>query len=289
MVIKADTTESVVGGSVVELERLFNKALLMQKTFGSLVPGINEAAIPTFHRVLEIGCSSGGWTTAMAQSYYASMDVTGIDPNPRALEYAQTQAADLGLTNVTYYQTKHITGPFSFLPDASFDLISTQFLTEKLRPFDMKDLLQECKRLLRPGGMVRLLDFELGISNGSAHEELIDLFIQAMHASGRSPTPTKRHLGMLCELEPMVRAAGFEQTNILGHMINYSFGAPNYREWVRDFLILSSQLLPFLVRYGLATSEHVNKLYLQQEQELNSPSFGGLLPMVTVLGQRRSC
>lgn len=275
-----------IATSLVELEREYNKRVLVESTLGSHFPGLEEVHIQDLRRVLEVGCGPGGWTTSCAQKYYpGEMQVTGVDVNVEAIAFAKAMARDLKLP-IQYYHVEHLSGPFPELPDAYFDSISGQFLTKSLHPHEWTALLGECLRLLKPGGQIRLTDFEMGQSNAPAHEELVDLFLQAMRLSGRSTSPTNRHLGVLCELEPMLRGANFQRTGALGHMINYSQGAPLHREWTRDFLILSKQILPFLVHWGVATPTHVDMLYQQQESEVNSPSFHAILPLLSVWGEK---
>jgi len=285
--ITKDTTRGIIDtGTAVEMERLVNKSVLINNTLGSPLPGMNDAEISFYHRVLDIGCGPGGWTSVMAQRYYTSMQVTGVDTSAYAIEYANYQASAQKLDNLRYHQVEEPAGPFPFFPDESFDLISGQFLLKSLYPSQWLQLLHECHRLLKPGGKLRLTDFEMGMSNSPAHEELSGLFIQAMRLSGRSNSPTNRHLALLCELEPMVQAADFRPTSTLCHMINYSSGAPLHTEWIRDFLILSKQVLPMLVQQGIATKDRVEMLYLQQKRDMESQQFHAILPFLTVWGTK---
>jgi len=288
MVTQQPTDQNIIrDNSLVELERLFNKRILLKNTLGSLVPGINEAKIQDFHEVLEIGCGPGSWVLEMAQSYYASgIQVMGIDSNTVALAYARKQAANLKLDNTIFLQVDHLSGPFTSFPSGSFDLISAQFLNKKLFPQQWAGLFHECRRLLKPGGMLRVTEFEMGISNAPAHEELIDLWIQAMRVTGRSLSPTNRHLGLLCELLPMLQEARFHHTVMLSTMINYSKGAPMHTEWVKDYLIMSQIALPLLVELELVTQERAEMLSLQQIDELDMLSFHAILPVVTVWGTK---
>lgn len=274
--------------SIVELERQVNKSKLINNTLGSPLPGMSEEEIPRYRRVLEIGCGPGGWTSFMAQRYYAShMWITGVDPSAAAVAYATRQAVEQRLDNIQYC-IAGLSGPFTLFPESSFDLISGQFLGKALYPHEWPLVLHECHRLLKPGGKLHLTDFEMGMSNSPAHEELIELFIQAMRLSGRSTSLTNRHLALLCQLEPMVQDAGFHATSTLGNMINYSANAPFHTEWTKDFLIFSKQVLPMLVQHELVTQDRVDMLYLQQKKEMESERFRAILPFLTVWGSKKS-
>ena len=272
---------------LVELERLSNKILLIKNALGGLLPGLADAEMAQIHDVLEIGCGPGSWTLEMAQTYYSQkIQVTGIDISHSMIANANIQARDRQLEHlVKHFRVDNLVGPFAF-PDASFDLISTQFLSKVLFRDAWPDMVGECWRLLRPGGRLRLTDFEVGESNAPAHEELWSLFILAMRLAGRSFSPGDRHLGLLCEMEPMLIDAGFQDTLCFGHMINYSSGAPLHEEWKKDFLILSKGVQPMLVKMGVATQEHVDMLHQQQQIEMGLQNFHGILPMLTVWGRK---
>lgn len=214
---------------IVGLEHLSQKMLLFLRALGSFLPGLAESEITAIHQVLEIGCGPGTWSMELAQTYYRQMRVTGVDTNPIALSYATAQARKRHLDNVGYLYVRDLAGPYTF-PDDSFDLISAQFiLSNNLSKHSWLRAMRECWRLLRPGGWLRLTDFEVAMSNAPANEELALLFIRAMHRLGHGVSPSDRHLGILCEMEPLLIEAGFSDVRSMSHMINYSSGAPSMR------------------------------------------------------------
>jgi len=53
---------------------------------------LSEQADPSvFHRVLDIGCGTGGWVIEVAKTY-PSMSLVGIDISNKMIEYASQQA-----------------------------------------------------------------------------------------------------------------------------------------------------------------------------------------------------
>lgn len=271
---------------IIELEYQANKTLLIKHAIGGLLPGLAATETARIHNVLEIGCGPGSWTLDMAETYYRQqMQIVGIDTGRIMIAHANAEAQDRHLSNVRHLQVPHLAGPFAF-PNRSFDLISSQFLSKVLFRDAWKDLIRECRRMLRPGGWLRLTDFEVGESNSPAHEELWTLFIRAMRQAGRSFSQGDRHLGVLSELEPLLVEAGFRDTFCLGHMINYSNGAPYAEEWKRDFLLFTQGIQSLLVKTEVSTREHVTFLQQQQQQEMGLRTFHGMLPMLTVWGRK---
>lgn len=270
---------------LVELERLSNKSLLIKYAIGSLLPGLADADVAQIHQVLEVGCGPGSWSLDLAQTYYHQMRITGIDTNGIMVAHANAEAQNRHLDNTDHLQVQHLAGPFTFA-DSSFDLISAQFLSKTLVRDSWTSLVGECWRLLRPGGWLRLTDFGGGESNAPAHEELWSLFIQAMRRSGCSFSQGDRHLGILCEMEPLLFSAGFRDTRCIGHMINYSNGAPLHEEWKRDFLLFAKGVQSLLIKTGVSTQDYLTLLHQRLQREMNLVSFHGILPMLTVWGRK---
>jgi ubiquinone/menaquinone biosynthesis C-methylase UbiE len=269
---------------VVELTRLTNKSRLVSRAVGGMFPGVAQADLLQIHDVLELGCGPGAWTLDVGRAY-PGMQVIGIDSSHLMVTYAQSCAETLRLHNVRHLHVPSLAGPFEF-PDASFDLICSQFLSKCLFKGDWPGLLAECRRLLRPWGSLCLTEFEVGLSNAPFHEEFISLFLQAMNRAGRSFCPTGRHLGRWCELEALLVATGFEHSTCQVHAINYSYGAPDREEWTNDYLILSKQVQPLILQMQLATPEHLERLAQQQQRELHLPGFHGVLPLFWVRGTK---
>lgn len=271
-------------GNAVELVRRFNKALLVAGSIGGLLPGLEHEQIAHVDAVLEVGSGPGGWLLEMARTY-PHMHLTGMETNTYMMDYARTLIREQKITNVTCKECCSFADPFDF-PSESFDLISIQCMSYSLTPEMWPPFLRECWRVLRPGGKLRFTEFEVGMTNSPAYEELISLFLRAQARARRTFGPTDRHLGLLCELEPLVQEAGFQKTRLLAHAINFSYGA--HTEWTIDFLLLSRLMQPRIVEMGVATQEQVESLHQQQQQDMRLPTFHGLLPLITVWGEKTS-
>jgi 2-polyprenyl-3-methyl-5-hydroxy-6-metoxy-1,4-benzoquinol methylase len=100
---------------------------------------LSKTSLPPSSRILDIGCSLGGFLKLFAQT---GADVVGCEPS----EADGKVAADQGI--------KIVPKMFSvsdYLP-ASFDLISLRFVFEHLR--NPARMLSELRTLLKPGGVV---------------------------------------------------------------------------------------------------------------------------------------
>lgn len=99
-------------------------------------------------RVLDLCCGRGEATRYLVQ---CSQSVTGLDASPLALQVAQQQ-----VPQATYVQGWAQGIP---LPDQSFHLVHTSLALHELDPQVRRQTLQEVLRVLRPGGILALIDF----------------------------------------------------------------------------------------------------------------------------------
>src|SRR5947209_2553830 len=72
-----------------ELLRLIIQDQMVTRAMGGVLP--EQPAPATFHRVLDIGCGTGGWIIEAAEAY-PTMSLFGIDINRNMIEYAREQA-----------------------------------------------------------------------------------------------------------------------------------------------------------------------------------------------------
>lgn len=102
--------------------------------------------------VLDIGCSVGMSTFAL-QAAYPQAQITGLDLSPYFLAIARyrTQPSH----PVTWL---HAAAEATGLPDESFDLVSAHLIFHELPQVAAIAILQEARRLLRPGGHLAIMD-----------------------------------------------------------------------------------------------------------------------------------
>lgn len=104
------------------------------------------AQVKSAENILDVGCGIGGSSLYLAGKYAAS--VTGITLSPVQANRATERAAGLGLSRRTNFQVADaLSMPFA---DNSFDLIWSLESGEHMP--DKTKFLQECYRVLKPGG-----------------------------------------------------------------------------------------------------------------------------------------
>src|SRR5262245_19111389 len=115
---------------------------------------LDQAAIQTGHRVLDIGCGTGALVT-LIKRLHPDVDVVGLDPDPKALTRARRRAER---TAVTIQLDQGFSDDLPY-PDASFDRVFSSFMLHHLQAGEKEKTLREVQRVLKPGGSLHLLDF----------------------------------------------------------------------------------------------------------------------------------
>lgn len=103
--------------------------------------------------ILDMGCGTGEQTLGLKRSF-PEADVTGIDAARPFIRYAHAAAESAGLSA---HFAEMDAGDTDF-PDASFDLIVSNILFHETSRAQIRDIFEQCWRLLRPGGLVLHLD-----------------------------------------------------------------------------------------------------------------------------------
>jgi len=136
------------------------------------------AQVQQAERILDVGCGIGGSSLYLAQKFNAS--ATGITLSPvqaaRAKERAQAMGLDSSRSNFLVADALNM--PFA---DNSFDLVWSLESGEHMP--NKKQFLQECYRVLQPGGTLimatwchRSLDGAAGQLTGDERRHLADIY-----------------------------------------------------------------------------------------------------------------
>jgi ubiquinone/menaquinone biosynthesis C-methylase UbiE len=112
-------------------------------------------SLPTPPRaIVDIGCSVGMSTFAL-QNIYPDAQLTGVDLSPYFLAVANYRA---DRDNVETIEWVHAAGEATGLPAASYDLVSLFLICHELPQPATREIFQEAKRLLKPGGHIAIMD-----------------------------------------------------------------------------------------------------------------------------------
>lgn len=106
-----------------------------------------------YDRILDMGCSSGHFTTAL-QNTYPDAQITGIDLSAQMLRHALRTANANGWNWKLYQRLAEDCG----FPDNSFDLVASFIILHEMPADAIRKLFKEAFRVCAPGGDMIMSD-----------------------------------------------------------------------------------------------------------------------------------
>ena len=268
--------------SATEMARLSKQDRLITKGMGGLFSERDDIA--GMHDILDIACGPGAWVLEVAYSY-PHIHVVGGDISRTMITYARTQASVQGLTNADFY-VMDVLKRLDF-PDNSFDLVNARFLVGFMPQKAWPTILQECLRILRPGGVLRLTEFdEPGTTNSPAFEEWLALTFSTTRKAGLTAAPDGRNFGITPLLRRFLLEAGCQVINSRSHVIDFSNGTPAYEPMYENCEIAFKLVQPFIIKLAGISQEEVDQKYQKMLAEMTTQDFCGLWYYLTVWGQK---
>ena len=157
---------------------------------------LRHQLLPYIHghpqQILDLGCGTGS-TTLLLKQHFPGATVVGLDLSPYMLVMANYKAQQTGL-DIHWHHGLAENTPWEA---STFDLVTVSFLFHEMPPAVSQSVLQECFRLLQPGGQLLILDGSQRLLRHLGW--LIDLFRE----------PYSRVYATGC-LSDWLTAAGFE-------------------------------------------------------------------------------
>lgn len=269
--------------SGAEMARLLEQDRLMSLAMGGLI--FEHPDLSGLHHIIDLACGPGGWAQEMAFAH-PECEVLGVDISTAMIGFARQQAEIQHLDNLQF-EVMDITNPMPSLPDRTFDLVNVRTIAGFMSPDDWPRLLEECRRLLRPGGILRLTEAEWGFTNGQALEKLCSLVNQALFRAGKTLSPNGLYLGITPLLGLFLRKAGFRNIEKKAHVLDYSAGTEAYYSYFKDLSVMFPLLQPFLLKTGVVTSlEEFEQLYQRALAEMLQEDFCILGYAMTAWGEK---
>lgn len=278
--LQSENTYFIDAENAAEMARLTNQDRLITRIMGGLFPEHLDF-VHHIHDILDISCGPGGWVLDVAHAYPEKW-VTGIDISTLMTEYARYQAYVQGLNNVSF-RVMNALEPFDF-PDSSFDFVNARFISGYMPPAVWPQFMQECLRIVRPGGVIRLTEPESILTNSLACEILTGLVSKAMHLNGQSFSPDGRNSGITPLLGRFLRDAGCQDIQKAAYVLESSMGTEDHLSQCQNGRVFLKLVQPFLIKAGVTTQEEVDRLYEQALTEMVSAGYCSLWYFLSAWG-----
>ncbi len=172
-------------------------------------------------RILDMGCSVGHSTVAIAQAF-PDAEVFALDVGAPMLRYGHARAEAMGVPiHFSQQDAEH-----TDFEDGSFDLVCSSAVMHETSAKGMRGVFKECFRLLRPGGVMCHVDVP------PRHEHL-SLWDQ-MRCDFESHYNNEPFMTSLARIDwvKVAAAAGFDEQNVL---VGYRKGTTELKAEREDF------------------------------------------------------
>ena len=261
-----------------EMARVTVQDQMLTASMGGVLP---EQLDPTiFHRVLDVGCGTGGWAIEAAKTY-PTMSLVGVDISGIMIDYARKRAEVEQVADRTEFHVMDALRMLEF-PPAYFDLVNLRLGTSFLRTWDWPKLLSEFQRVSRYGGIIRITEADSVESNSPALELRQSVLVQAFYHSGRFFTPTRD--SNTSQLASLLTRHGLTDVQTRTHTLKYRGGTPEGQLFAEDMLRGFQTMRPFFQRWTRLPDDY-DTAYEQARIELQQPDFEAIRPSVTAWGR----
>jgi ubiquinone/menaquinone biosynthesis C-methylase UbiE len=272
-----------------ELARLQLQDHLLTAAMGGVLAEQPDPA--RFERVLDVGCGPGGWLIETARTYQSLSLLVGIDISGKMLDAARERAKKEQVAERMEFHTMDALRMLEF-PSGYFGLVNQRAGISWLRRWDWPKLLQEYRRVLCPGGVIRITEANGEIeSHAPSLMRLWTLCGDALYQAGMTFTQRGKRLdeGLIHMLEQQ----GMQDVQKRICELKYLPGTPDGQLFMEDVKRMFRTFKPFLQKW-IRLPDDYEEIYQQMLHELQQPDFVATGELVTVWGtkpqvpQRRS-
>jgi ubiquinone/menaquinone biosynthesis C-methylase UbiE len=237
------------------MNRLRIQDELITKGMGGVLPELSDETIAGFKRVLDIGCGTGGWLAQTAKMYPHIPRLIGIDANSRAIDYALERALEEQVEERVEFQVMDALLVLEF-PQDYFDLVNLRFGTSFMRTWNWPKLLKEMRRVTRPGGIVRLSEYERFSSNDQTTLRMLryagEAFFSAGHLfsePGIGEDYVECTVGIAHDLERLLDQYGFKNIQARRSMQECPASTPEGEHFAEDMRLGFRGIVPFMRKW----------------------------------------
>ncbi len=274
-----------------ELTRLSLQDELITKGMGGVLP--EQPDTPGFKRILDVGCGTGGWLIQAAQTYPHLTRLVGIDANSRMVDYARERAMEEHVEDRVEFQTMDALLILEF-PKDYFDLTNARFATSFMRTWNWPKLVSEMQRVTRPGGVIRLSEYERFTSDDPATIRMCQYAGEAFFSAGHLFTEAKRGenyvectVGVAHDLERLLDQYGVKNIQAHRSVQECPAGTPEGESFAHDLRLGFRGIVPFMHKWrGLP--EDYETTFQAMTDAMQQPGYMVSWSVLTAWGTKTS-
>jgi ubiquinone/menaquinone biosynthesis C-methylase UbiE len=261
----------------------FQHKLFLREMKGALLP--DRISLDGVQVVMDFICGPGSWCMDFSKKY-PDRQVYGVDINHTIIDHAREDAAQSRADNLTFLVVDR-QRPLPFKED-TFDLIHLQNGTTLFTMEQWPEIMTDLTRVLKPGGWLNLVDFEMGPASQPAIDRLLTFLGQILAKMHRSNEPegqapfTGSTLGPHRMSELLFTDIGYQLYPVdLGGWNN-----PVGRAYLAWSVVRPEMILYLAERTGISTRETLQPLLREVQRELRQIDFCGFGMLLSSFGRK---
>lgn len=246
---------------------------------GVIFPPDGKTLPTKCHDVVDLACGTGTFARRIASMSTREHPVTVQAMDISSLMISHARGMSVNISNV-HFEVGNILSPLKY-SNISFDLVNANLLFSVLKRDAWKPFLEECFRIARPGGLLRLTEANnLGVSPASpALTRLQNWGMQYIHLQQGYGFPSEdpedyTSLNMTVHLPRLLTEIGWSDIQLHPYTYNYSAGTK-----LLNIMSTNAQALYAGWRkaghFGFLSDQEWNELYLQAMKEMREKDFIG--------------
>jgi ubiquinone/menaquinone biosynthesis C-methylase UbiE len=261
----------------------FQHKLFLREMQGRLLPA--KIPLDNVETVMDFICGPGSWCMDFCKQH-PGRQVYGVDINHAIIEQACENAAHSALEHLEFMVVDR-RRPLPF-PDRFFDLIHLQNGTILFTLEQWPKLMAELTRLLKPGGWLNLVDFEMGPASQPAIDRVLTFLAQILARMGRNIAADGKAPLTGSTLGPR-RMAQQSFTDIGYELYPVDLGGwnnPVGRAYLAWSVVRPEMIFYLAERTGISHREELEVLLSEMQRELRQIGFCGVGMLLSSFGRK---
>ena len=274
-----------------EMTRLRVQDELITSGMGGVLPEQEQQVANSFKRILDVGCGTGGWLIQAAKTYPNLTRLVGVDANSLIVDYARKRALAEQVEARVEFQVMDALLVLEF-PKDYFDLVNVRFATSFLRTWNWPKLLSELQRVTRPGGVIRLSEYERLSSNDPATLRILQLAGESFYGAGHlfsegkiEDTYVECVVGVAHDLARLLDQYGVKNVQTRRSMQECPIGTPEGESFAEDFRLGFRGLMPF-IRKWRGLPDDYETTYSAMLDAMERPDYVASWSVITAWGTK---
>jgi SAM-dependent methyltransferase len=170
--------------------------------------------------------------------------------------------------------------------DESFDLVNGRTIFGFMDKETWPKLLDECWRVLRPGGLLCMTEPEFSVTNSPALQRLNRLINNVAFEQQRSFSVDGQTYGVAYMLKRLVLQAGFVQVEHTASALDASAESFLHYAYCEDIELMFTLLKSYLIASGLVDEAEYDRLCQETQTDMQRTDFVSFTFGLTVCGRK---